>query len=79
MRRAPYPPFSPDFGRSEFYLFEKVKTALMETIFRSEDELLQGVIRVPVGISAGQLEAVCAHWVARLDACFPKGRKDIQK
>jgi hypothetical protein len=46
MRRAPHPPFSPNLAPSDFCLFDKLKTALMGSAFKNEQELLDGIMRV---------------------------------
>jgi histone-lysine N-methyltransferase SETMAR len=67
MKRAPHPAFSPDLAPSDFYLFGKIKTALMGSEFASEKELLDGVLAVISAISREELEAVFEDWLSRLD------------
>jgi hypothetical protein len=55
--RAPPPAFSPDLAPSRFYLFGKLKMALMSAAFAGDGELLQGVMEVLNGISREQPEA----------------------
>jgi hypothetical protein len=64
MRRALQLPFSRDLVPSEFYLFGKLKTTLMESVFENEQELLDGVIRVFDMIARDELESVFEEWVA---------------
>jgi histone-lysine N-methyltransferase SETMAR len=73
MRRAPQAPFSPDLAPSDFYLFGKLKTALMGSEFEDEQGLLGGVMAVLNGITSDELESVFEGWVRRLDACVERG------
>jgi histone-lysine N-methyltransferase SETMAR len=73
MKRAPHQPFSPDLTPSDFYLFDKLKTALSGAVFEDEHELLDGVMEVLNGIMREELESVFEEWVARLDACIQGG------
>jgi histone-lysine N-methyltransferase SETMAR len=73
LKRAPQPPFSPDLAPSDFYLFGKVKTALMGATFEDAEQLLQAVMAVLNGISRDELERVFEEWLVRLDACVQQG------
>jgi histone-lysine N-methyltransferase SETMAR len=73
LKRAPQPPFSPDLAPSDFYLFGKLKTALMGATFEDAEQLLQAVMTVLNGISRDELERVFSEWLVRLDACVPQG------
>jgi hypothetical protein len=44
--RTPHPLFSPNLVPLDFYLFVRMKTALMEVTFEDDDQLFQGVIEV---------------------------------
>jgi histone-lysine N-methyltransferase SETMAR len=57
LTRASRPAFSPDLAPSDFYLFGKLKMALMGAAF-ADDELLQGVMEVLNGISREELEEI---------------------
>jgi hypothetical protein len=46
MKRAPQPLFSLDLAPSDFYLFAKLKTKLMGSVFEGEHELLDGIMQV---------------------------------
>jgi hypothetical protein len=46
MRRAPQPPFSLDLALSDFYLFGELETTLIRPVFKHEQELLDGIMRV---------------------------------
>jgi histone-lysine N-methyltransferase SETMAR len=72
MKRAPHPAFSPDLAPSDFYLFGKIKTALMGAAFRSEQSLLDGVLGVVNAISREELESVFEAWLSRLDQCVQR-------
>jgi hypothetical protein len=73
MRRALQPLFSPDLAPSDFYLFGKLKTTLMRSVFENEQELLDGIMRVLYRITHDELESVFEEWVARLDICIHRG------
>jgi histone-lysine N-methyltransferase SETMAR len=66
LTRAPHPAFSPDLAPSDFYLFGKLKMALIGAAF-ADNELLQGVMEVLNEISREELEAVFEEWLLRLD------------
>jgi hypothetical protein len=70
--RAPHPPFSPGLAFSDFYLFGKVKTALMGATFEDEDQFFQGVMDVLHRIPRDEFEALFHEWLARLDACVQR-------
>jgi hypothetical protein len=67
MNRASHLPFSPDLASSDFSLFEKLKNALMRTKFTDEPSLVDGVIWMSASISRGELEAVFAEWLVKLE------------
>jgi hypothetical protein len=66
MMRAPQLQFSPNLAPSDFCLFGKFKTTLTGSVFENEQELLDGIMRVPDRIARDELESVCEEWVARL-------------
>jgi histone-lysine N-methyltransferase SETMAR len=72
MKRAPHPAFSPGLAPSDFYLFGKIKTALIGSEFESEQTLLDGVLGVISTISREELEAVFEDWLSRLDQCVQR-------
>jgi hypothetical protein len=57
LTRVSHPAFSPDLAPSDFYLFGKLKMALMDEA-SAGDELLQVVTEVLNRISRQELEAV---------------------
>jgi hypothetical protein len=73
MIRAPQPPFSPYLAPPHFYLFGKLKTTLMESVFENEQELLDGIMRVLDRITRDELESVFEEWVSRFDVCIHRG------
>jgi hypothetical protein len=73
MRRAPQPPFSPDLAPSDFYLFGKLKTTLMELVFENEHEVSDGILKVLDRTTRDELESVFEEWVARLEVCIHRG------
>jgi hypothetical protein len=58
MRTARQPLFSPDLAPSDFYLFGKLKTTLMRSVFGNEQELLDDIKRVLHRITRDELESV---------------------
>jgi histone-lysine N-methyltransferase SETMAR len=72
VKTAPHPAFSPDLAPSDFYLFGKIKTALMGFEFESEQELLDGVLGIVNTISREELECVFEEWLSRLDECVQR-------
>jgi hypothetical protein len=78
MRRALRPPFSLDLAPSDFYLFLKLKTTLMRSVFENEQEPLDGIMRVFDRITRDELESVCQEWVAGLDVCIHRGGGHVE-
>jgi hypothetical protein len=78
LARAPHPVFLLDFAPSDFYLFTKLKMALMGAAFASYDGLLQGVMGLLTGISREELEAVFEEWLLRLDKWIQQNREYVQ-
>jgi hypothetical protein len=66
--QGPHPSFSPNLSPSDFYLFGKVKTALMGVTLKDESQLFQCVMNVLHRIPRDELEAVFHEWLVRLDA-----------
>jgi hypothetical protein len=73
MKRTSHPSFSPDLGPSNFYLFGKLKSALIREKFGEECELLDGVMRVLDAITHEGLEAILDEWLVRLDEPITQG------
>jgi hypothetical protein len=78
MKRAPHPAFSTDLAPSDFYLFGKIKTALMGSEFEREQSLLDGVLRVINPISREELEYVFEDWLSRLDQSVQRDGDHIE-
>jgi histone-lysine N-methyltransferase SETMAR len=78
MRRAPQPPFLPDLAPSDFYLFGKLKTTLMRSVFENKQGFLDGIMRVLDRIMHDEFESVFEEWVARLDVCIQRGGDEIK-
>jgi hypothetical protein len=66
LNRLPHPPYSPDISPSDFYLFGKVKGALVGREIPDEVELLDAVIEILSGISHDELQAVFRNWIERV-------------
>jgi hypothetical protein len=79
MRRDRQPPFSPDLAPSDFYLFGKLKTTLMGSVFGNEQKLLDVIMRVFDRITRDELESVFEEWVARFDICIHRGGDSIER
>jgi hypothetical protein len=58
------------FGPSDFYLFGKLKMALMGAAFADNDQLLQGMMKVFNEILREELEAAFEERVLRRDRCI---------
>jgi hypothetical protein len=63
---TPHPAFSSDLEPSNFYMFSKLKMALMGAVFANDDELLQGVMEALNKISREEPEAIFEEWLLRL-------------
>jgi hypothetical protein len=46
LKRAPHPPYSPDFGPSDFYLFGSVKHQLQKYEFTEAAEFVSAVSEI---------------------------------
>jgi hypothetical protein len=65
-------------GPSDFYLFGKLKTTLMGSVFENEQWPLDGIRRVLDRITRDELESIFEKWVARLDACIQRGGDSVE-
>jgi hypothetical protein len=52
--------------------------AFMGAVFTHGDELLQGVMEVPNGISGEELEAIFEEWLLRLDRCIHQNGESVE-
>jgi transposase len=68
LKRLPNPPYSPDISPSDFYLFGKVKKALIGQEISDKIDLLEVVTEILTGISHDELQAVFRSWVERVQA-----------
>jgi hypothetical protein len=66
MKRAPYPPYSPDLAPCDFYLFDYIKRLLAGREFADRSELLQVVMTILNSIEKVTLEEVFLTWMRRL-------------
>jgi histone-lysine N-methyltransferase SETMAR len=78
LTRVLHPAFSPDLAPSDFYVFGKLKMALMGAAFADDDELLQGMSEVLDGISREEHEAVFEEWLLRVDRCIQQNGEYIE-
>jgi hypothetical protein len=72
MKRTHHPTFTPDLAPSDFCLFGKVKTALMDTEFRAKCDLFDAGMGVLNAIPHGNLEAVVDEYLMRSDIRIQK-------
>jgi histone-lysine N-methyltransferase SETMAR len=72
LKRLPHPPYSPDISPSDFsfYLFRKVKNALIGREISDEIDLLEVVTEILSGIWRDEFHAIFRSWV-RLSVCRP--------
>jgi hypothetical protein len=63
LNRLPRPPYSRDVSLSGFYLFGKVKGALVGQETADEVGLLEAVIHILSGLSHDELHAVFRNWI----------------
>jgi hypothetical protein len=68
LKRLPCPSYSPDISPSDFYLFGKMKNALIEGEVSDEIDLLEEVTEILSGISHDELQAIFRSWVERVQA-----------
>jgi hypothetical protein len=66
LKRLVHPPYSPDISPSDFYLFGKVKEALIGQEIPDEVGLLDAVTEILGGISGAELQAVFQDWIERV-------------
>jgi hypothetical protein len=65
IRKAPHPPYSPDFAPSDFYLLGYVKHCLVGASFADAGDLFEVVGMVLGRIQKTTLEAVFLEWIER--------------
>jgi hypothetical protein len=66
MKRAPYPPYSPDLAPCDFYLFDYIKRLLAGREFADRSELLQAVMIILNSIEKVTLKEVFLTWMRKL-------------
>jgi hypothetical protein len=62
-KRLPHPAYSPDISPSDFYLFGKVKGALIRQEIPDEISLLNAVTDILNGISTDKLQHIFRSWI----------------
>jgi hypothetical protein len=67
LKRFPHPPDSPDISPLDFYLFEKVKGALIGQEISDKIGFFDLVAEMLNGISADQLRRACPSWIERVE------------
>jgi hypothetical protein len=72
-KRLPRPPYFPDISPSDFYLFGKVKSALIGREIPDEIDLLEAVIEIFNGISGAELQRVFRSSVERVEKVIDAG------
>jgi histone-lysine N-methyltransferase SETMAR len=66
LKRLPHPPYSPDIYPSDFYLFEKAKSALIGREVPDEIDLLTEVTETLSGMSDAELQRIFRSWIERV-------------
>jgi hypothetical protein len=66
LNRLVHPLYSPDISPYDFYLFGKVKSALIGQEIPDEIELLDAATEILNGISSAELQAVFHSWIERV-------------
>jgi hypothetical protein len=64
MKKLQHPPYSPDISPSDFYLFGKVKSALIRWEIPDEIDLLEATTDILNGISGAELHRAFPCWIA---------------
>jgi histone-lysine N-methyltransferase SETMAR len=70
LKSAPHPPYSPDLGPSDSFLFGHVKRLLQGTEFQTAEEVVDGVVRILADIPLETLMATFHEWLQRLQVCI---------
>jgi hypothetical protein len=73
MKRFPHRPYFPDISPSDFYLFAKVKTALIGRKIPDEVDLLEAVTVILNGISGSELQHVLQSWIEHVEQVIDAG------
>jgi hypothetical protein len=67
LKTVPGPPYSPDVGPTDLYLFGRVKGALIWREILDETNLIEAVIRILNGISGAELQCVFRNWIEGIE------------
>jgi histone-lysine N-methyltransferase SETMAR len=59
--RVPHPPYSPDLGPSDFWLFDHVKTSLVGQTFDKPEQLFEALTEFLNEIQLLEVVAVFSH------------------
>jgi hypothetical protein len=74
LKRLVHPSCSCDISPSDFSLFGKVKSALIEQEIPDEIDLLEAVTEILNGISDAELRRAFRNWIERVDKVIgPRG------
>jgi hypothetical protein len=73
LERFPYSHDSLDVSPLDFYLFGKVKSALIGREIPDETNLLEAVTEILNGISDAELQRVFRSWIGRVDKVIAAG------
>lgn len=77
MKKAPYPPFSPDIAVSKFYLFDYLKGRLAGLKFESPNELFGCINEILKKIPKETLINVFLEWEKRFKQVIENNREYI--
>jgi hypothetical protein len=73
LKRFPHLPYSPDISPSDFYLFGKVKSALIAREILNEIDLLEAVTEILNDIVGAELQRVFRSWIERVEKVIDTG------
>jgi hypothetical protein len=74
LKRLPHQSYSPDISPSDFYLFRKVKSALIGREIPDEINLPEDVTVILNGISDTELQCVFRSWIECVERVIDAGR-----
>jgi hypothetical protein len=63
---VPHPPYSPDLGPSNFWVFSHVKTPLVRQTVDEPEQLLEAITELLNEIQLPEVVAVFRHWIKKM-------------
>jgi hypothetical protein len=70
---VPQPPYSPDLGRAEFFLFPKFKSLLKGHRFQTVDEIEENSLRDRRAIQQNKFQDALQNWEKNWERCIKSG------